>query len=153
MPWFCDAIVVGFFICCYSLLRCSGHCCCHRCLLFYAFFMWKVSKRCLLFPFGLDCKQGYFYLSATPLACHPCPIDTYQPKPNMENCLPCPLRQMTLGEGSTSCMPIIGESSSRSNVLTVTVSFITEEIGKLLCLVVLTALSFPSLIKNVRPET
>ncbi|XP_028408039.1 adhesion G-protein coupled receptor G4-like isoform X2 [Dendronephthya gigantea] len=54
-----------------------------------------------------DCKQGYFHHPATPLACHPCPIDTYQAKPNMQNCPPCPSGKMTLGEGSTSCVPII----------------------------------------------
>ena len=59
--------------------------------------------------YHLECKEGFHYNPDTPFFCHACPIDTYQPKPNMEFCQPCPKGTITLSKGSNSCVPLLGK--------------------------------------------
>ena len=60
--------------------------------------------------FFLECKPGYHNDPNTKSVCRPCPINTYQPRRNMESCLPCPEGKMALNRGSTSCVPLLGIS-------------------------------------------
>ena len=54
-----------------------------------------------------ECKPGYHNDKNTESVCRPCPVNTYQPRPDMESCQPCPEGKMALNRGSTSCIPLL----------------------------------------------
>ena len=54
-----------------------------------------------------ECNQGY-YTDRTTNTCEPCPIGTFNYRPEAESCIPCAKGQSTLQEGSKyriHCLP------------------------------------------------